>query len=389
MPVELEGLESPKLIEYRKLKIGEKPGKVPSKTPFRVLKPLRDWKAKRFPMDEMYMRQAAVQQNLQEPGKAWTKLQRLLVYAVSDMAMGDNGVVFVERALYTGRGRWCGSRAGEETARQKIDVGAYARDKKIVELGKPQDVKCTSKCPLWGGAGKKSDCKWRCIANFQLVGQETFPGPARFRSTSLNTIRALVTSLNFVGHVTQGVLMGIPLWLTRSEIDTHDATGELRRIPVVHIEFTGTLQKLRGHAVREIESRNMLKDALGGRVREETKPPSFIGDDQEIDYASVDLDAEPEDDDSSSDNGETASGDIETQSRVALLYKKLEWPQQRQRMLEEKHEGDLNAVLGELQTLSPDFNPSPGEPGNEVTEVEPEAEAKGDDDDFMNDDMFD
>lgn len=388
MPLELSGVEAPKLIEYRKLKIGEKPGKVPNKTPFRVLLPLRDWKAKRFPMDEAYMKQAARQQQLAYPEKAWTKLQRLLVYAVSDVVMGDNGVVFVERALYTGRGRLCGSRAGQPKAKQMIDVKAYAREKKIVEHNKPMEIDCTPDCPLWPEPGHKSDCKWRCIANFQLSGLETFPGPARFRSTSLNTIRAMITSLNFISHVTGGVLMGIPLWLTRSEIDVRDAAGELRRIPIVHIEFTGTVQELREHAVREIESRNMLTSAHGGHVREQ-KALSFIGDDQEIDYASVDLDSDaPDDDDSSSESSGNGAQELELQSRIALLYKKLGWAPQRQRLLESKHQGDLEAVLRELLALAPDFNPSPGEPGIEEAEPPP-PEDDGNDDDFMNEDLFD
>ena len=70
---------------------------------------------------------------------------------------------------------------------------------------------------------------------------------------------------------------------------------------------------------------------------------------------------------------------IEVSSAVAVFYKQLGFPPARQRALEDKHQGDLDAVLAELRSLttvpaaaaaSGDF--SPGEVGSTT-------EASGDD----------
>jgi len=386
MPTELEGLDSPnKLIEFRKIKTGEKSGKVPNKTPIRIRIPLRDWKAKRFPMDEDYMRGEARRQGL-NPDKDWTRLQELEVRTLSDKIVGDNGVVFIERALYTGRGRLCGSRANDPKAYQSIDVAAYARDKKIVELNEPKEVDCTTRCPLWPKPGKKSDCRWRCIATFQLPHLPVYPAPCRFRSTSLNTIKALITSLRFISQATNGVIMGIPLWLTQSLLDTHDAEGELRRIPVLHIEFKGSIQELRTHALREMESRNRLKAAADGEIFD-TQPISFVDDSDlsEIEpiVESASAEGESEEEELKEIEQNQENREMDQRSQIALHYKKLGWPAARQRLLEDKHSGDLSKILDELETLNPEFNPSPGEPGPN------EADGDDVDEDFLNDDFFD
>jgi hypothetical protein len=381
MPKELEGFAAPNtLIEHRGIRGGERPGKLPVKTPPRVRMPIKLKGEKTFKIDELVMRDAAFHQGV-EPNNWAQEVKAIPVFALSDIIRGDEGVVYIERALYTGRGRLCSSAADDEFAYQKINVASYAKNKTIQELPKPRnDVKCTPDCPLWAKPGEKSDCRWRAITTCQLQFKPVFPSPVRHRTVSIYTIRAMITSLRFISSMTEGVLMGIPLLFKQSQIDVRDAKGEFRRIPVMHFDFDGTIQQLRHHAVVELESRNILRAAHGGAV---------VGTQNGLSYADHQLDGDESiadaveynaDDEAAPSETKSARADlIEISSQIALLYKRLGYTKARQEALETKRGGDLDEILSELKSQSPDFNPSPGEPG-------PEGSVEDDVDDLFDDD---
>ena len=365
MPKELEGFAAPNtLIEHRGIRGGEKPGKLPVKTPPRVRMPIKVRGEKTFAIDEMTMRDAAVQQGI-EPTEWRNELKAIPVFLLSDIIRGDDGVIYMERALYTGRGRLCSSAADDEVAYQRIDVGAYAKNKTIKELTKVREVKCTPDCPLWPRPGEKSDCRWRSITTCQLQFKPVFPSPVRHRTTSIYTMRAMITSLRFIHSVTGGVLTGLPLLFKQSQFDVKDAKGEFRRIPVMHFDFTGTLQDLRRHAIVELESRSRLKAAHGGEIGEingiNYADHGLPDGESIVDAAEYEPEAEVP----------SAREDlIEISSQIALLYKRLDYTKARQEALENKHNGDLDEVLNELRSLAPDFSPSPGEPGPEDDDID-------------------
>ena len=373
MPRELEGFDSPTtLIEYRGIRAGERTAesKAPIKMPLRVRMPVRNLETKKFDPDVSVMKQAA--RRLDIPDHDWEKVREIPVFVLSDEVMGDGGVVYVERALFSARGRLCSSAACEDKARCLIKIGEYAKNKRIVELPQASEIDCTPECPLWvlpkDRGEKRSDCKWRAVVNVQLIDSPIFPSPARYRTTSSYSIRAMLTSLNFIKAATGGILAGIPLWMRQSHIDVRDAKGQTRRIPVVCFDFKGTLRELRAHALEERRSRHQLDQAANGDF--EAKVVSHF--DTDLGGGEV-IDEEPEarpEDDAVVDSSRPSEEDLRLRSDIARLAKSLDFTPARMRALEEKHQGDLEAILDELTHLSGggEFNPTPGEPGQEDDE---------------------
>lgn len=350
MPEKLD-VDIPQLVEYRGIRSGERGDRAPIKTLPRVRMPLKDLKTKKFGVDERVMREAA--RRLGVPQDKWTtEVKAVPVYLFSDKV---EEIVYLERALYSARGRLCGSGVGCAQAKQTIDIGAYAKSKTIRELKEPRDAACDEKCPLWGHGDVASDCKWRAIVTVQLIDSPVFPSPTRYRTTSKYSIRAVLTSLRSISMATGGMLAGIPLWLTQGQLDVRDGKGESRRIPVMYFDFRGTLAELRDLAISELKSRESLRQAWAGKFELQTLAPimdaEIVGD---------------EDDDDDDDEAGDAPGkqDVnEVASKIALLYRRLGFSQGRQRLLEDKFAGDLDAVLRELEGQVPEFAPGPGEPG--------------------------
>ena len=99
MPIELEGFENPHmLIEYRGIRAGEKGDKAPIKTPLRVRMPNRN-RDKKFDPDIKVMQAAAsrLEINLDE----WHMVREVPVLLFGDKIIGEDGAIFIERALYT------------------------------------------------------------------------------------------------------------------------------------------------------------------------------------------------------------------------------------------------------------------------------------------------
>jgi hypothetical protein len=389
MPQDLEGFENPNtLIEYRGIRGGEKGEKAPIKTPPRVRMPIKNAGSSKFDIDEDVMIKAARRLGVKNPEKNWAKeVKDIPVFLLSDTIQGEDGVVYLERAFYTGRGRLCSSPAGEAKALQKADVKLYALKKAIKDLPKPREVDCTTDCPMWPEPGKKSDCGWRSIVTMQLQDDPVYPSPSRHRTKSKYSNRAMITSLRYIASITGGVLMGLPLYFRQSNIDVKDATGKTRRIPVMNFEWRGTVQELRAAAVKELASRDQLAAASKGEF------PTF-----KPSYADLDLgDGEVIDDEAEAREGdetevkprEANNEEIELQSKIALLYTELGYTPARRKALETKHDGDLNGLFKELQIQAPaGFDPSPGHPGDEdETPEDSNNESSSDDDEDL--DLFD
>jgi len=360
MPKELESFADPyQLLAFRSIRGGERTGEkgIPKKTPLRVRHTVRDTVSRRMEVDEEIMRQVAHDLG-KDPEKWPTDVDAIPVYVYSDTVVGEDGVIFLERALYSSRGRLCGSAAGDPMAHQTVDVDAYARSKgkKIQSLGQPRDIECSQDCPLWLSTeqmakGEKSDCKWRAIVTVQLQSRPRYPSPTLFRTGGVNSIRVMIASLRAIKKVTGGILTGIPLVLRLGHLDKRDAGGKNRRIPVVTFDFMGTMQDLRTAARREMDSRTLIEGGeikgIGNRTLEN---------DEDV-YEPM-VDEEP------------VADDLEIRSKIALIYRRLEIPPARQRLIEQRNGGKLEKVLEDLKTMVPDdFDPGPGTVGEEKSET--------------------
>ena len=122
--------------------------------------------------------------------------------------------------------------------------------------GEVKQVECGQACPHYRyrtgepakafGAGK---CKPYGILRVVLEGAQEVGGVYVFRTTSLNTIQSIRTSLAYIQMQTAGILAGLPLKLIFSKRQTTTADGTRTTIPVVNIAFAGSQQDLRQKAL--------------------------------------------------------------------------------------------------------------------------------------------
>jgi hypothetical protein len=400
MPTEEFGAieQSSMLIEVRGIRAGELGGNAPIKTKPKVRYTVKAPKAKVFEVDTGVMKAAAKRLGVEE-----VNVDAIPVFLTTDKVVGDDGVVYVERAFYTGRGRLCGSAGGTNVAEQKADVVAYSKNKAIKMYGETKRVDCNKQCPLWTKPGIKSDCGWRMIVTVGLTDMPVFPSTVRYRSKSWYGISATIGSLNAISRVTGGVLQGIPLWLKQITMETKNEKGEWRRFPVMFFEFRGTPQELRDHAVRELASRTALANASAGKFADLPKvfgttrtAPIIDMEDTSGDESSSSTVVEDDADGDEIDEGEfvedTRVHDAVGEA-VALAAKKAGVTGPRLRALEEKHDGDLEKVLAELKAMDTREDWSPGSPGSEIDVAEdpgfdePEVRKTGSTGDLEADDL--
>jgi hypothetical protein len=365
------------LIEFRGIRGGEMGGSAPIKTPPRVRLPTRNPATKKFDVDEAVMKAAARHQGLSEAN--WTsEVKAIPVFVTTDKIQGDDGVIYLERAFYTGRGRMCSSAYGSQKANQVADVRAYAKNKSLKMHPQPQDVDCNRECPMWAKNGEKSDCGWRAIVNMQLIHRPVFPSRSVHRTRSFYSIMSMISSLTAISRVTGGVLSGIPLMFRQHLIDIRQADGQNRRIPVMTFDFDGPLIELRRLAIEEMTMRRTLSEALAGNdvkapAGRTVFTPMAMGDDLAVDG----------DDDASDDTAAAAAEEsvevdaTAVQSEVAALASKLGYTAARMRLLEQKHEGDLGAMLTELRTEAGGTAPAttgknwgPGDAGDDLIDAD-------------------
>lgn len=379
--------EAYSLSERRAIRIGMKSGGKMVKTKPRVTIPIKAKGEDKFDLDKDAMARIARRIGVSEP----SQVDAIPVMLMTDDVLGESGVVYVERALYTGRGRLCGSPVGHAKAQQRVDVAAYARNKKIEMLDNRREVDCDNKCPMWADPGKKSDCGWRAIVSVQLADDPVFPSVVRFRTKSRNSIRLMISSLNAIKSVTGGVLMGIPLLFRQYKMDTKDAAGEIKRIDVMTFEFQGSVQELREYAARELVSRaNVVKAAAGMNV---TLPPADkktrltviddddVGQDGEFDDGDVAVVADtPRAEDDVDDVG--FEGDASVKAEINSLAAVLGYAPAALRALEHKHGLDDNAVLAELRSLSGNVPAAPGSSDWSAAEVGQGSDVEEEDDEF-------
>ena len=335
------------LMEYRGIRGGEMGGNAPVKTPPRVRMPSRNPATKKFDIDERVMKAAARRQGVDEDSWA-TGVKAIPVVLTTDQITGDGGVVYVERAFYTGRGRQCSSAMGSAMANQLVDVKAYGKNKSLKLYDKPRDVECTPECPMWSKPGEKSDCGWRAIVNVQLLDSPVFPSRSIHRTRSFYSIMSMIGSLNAIALYTGGVLSGIPLMFRQHLVDVRSADGQNRRIPIMSFDFDGPVTELRRLAIAELQARDGLSLARQGKFLPQLPPPPSPLAMMPEEMPEI---AEPDEDDDAASEAMMEDA-TKIQSDVALLAKRLGYTPARMRLLEQKHEGDLQAMLADLQVES-------------------------------------
>lgn len=107
---------------------------------------------------------------------------------------------------------------------------------------------------------KEKRCKPNGILSVILTKSPRLGGVYKFRTTSYNSIRSVLSSLFFIKSLTGGVLAMIPLKLTVSPmtVQPKDSTTS-QTIYVVNIEFRGTMEQLLEKTVEVSKYQSMMR----------------------------------------------------------------------------------------------------------------------------------
>ncbi len=107
---------------------------------------------------------------------------------------------------------------------------------------------------------KDKKCKPNGILSVILAKSPRLGGVYKFRTTSYNSIRSILSSLFFIKNLTGGILAMIPLKLTISPMTVQPKDSATpQTIYVVNVEFVGTLQQLLEKTVEVSKYQSMMR----------------------------------------------------------------------------------------------------------------------------------
>jgi len=219
---------TPQLAERGKIKIGMKGEEKTSSQGKKFMMPV---KLDHFLITTMQrdaagrlMPDVALMARLKPEGGKITEIPVRLLY-------DDIDLNFPTRyACYKGNRCWC---SGDGETAQRLD-----------EAGKYQDVNCPCERidPYYTGQDK---CKILGTLQVLIEGTDRIGGVWKFRTTSWNTVNAILSSLALIKTITGGPLAGIPLHLVLSpKTVTVPTTGQNMVVYVVSLEYRGNEEAL-------------------------------------------------------------------------------------------------------------------------------------------------
>lgn len=220
---------APQLAECGKIKIGEKGELKTSQGGKQFAQPR---KLDHFLITTMerdaagrLMPDTALMARLKPEGGKLTEIPIRLIY-------DDPELNFLTRyACYRGTRCWC-SGDGERAHRLAGENSKYE------EIPCP----CERQDPYYTGHDR---CKIMGTLQVLIAGVERIGGVWKFRTTSWNTVNAVLSSLALIKTITGGPLAGIPLWMVISpKTVTVPTTGQSMLVYMVSIEYRGTEQEL-------------------------------------------------------------------------------------------------------------------------------------------------
>ena len=219
----------PRLAERGRIKIGEKgemktsaQGKQfaqPKKLDHIVITTMQRDAAGRLMPDTDLMAQ------INPGGNKLTEIPIRLLYDDIDLNF------FTRYACYKGSRCWC-SGDGEEASRLTGENGNY----------QPVPCPCERQDPMYQGQDK---CKTLGTLSALIEGVNRVGGVWSFRTTSFNSVNAILSSMALIKAITGGPLSGIPLMLVLSpKTVTIPTTGKPMVVFVMSIEYRGTESEL-------------------------------------------------------------------------------------------------------------------------------------------------
>lgn len=110
---------------------------------------------------------------------------------------------------------------------------------------------------------KEKRCKPNGILSVILTKSPRLGGVYKFRTTSYNSIRSILSSLFFIRSLTGGVLAMIPLKMTVSPMTVQPKdSATAQTIYVVNVEFAGTVQQLLEKTVEVSKYQSLMRGQI-------------------------------------------------------------------------------------------------------------------------------
>jgi len=259
-------LESSRINEIRKIKIGDKNGKVMSRYESPVVSfPIKKKGGSVFDVDENLMNRIRQRYGLtlsdRAAGEPGSPVPGIPIRFMSDDITHS---FHMYRAIYnSAQVSMCSSAAGTEVAHRWFDEKNKGEDGKLKILDTPNEVDCNESCRFWTNPGdEKGKCGWKFMLAVNCEDLGVLPDVTIFRSSGYTLASHLIGSINHILSITGGVLANIPLTLCLDHRETRTGTGEKRRHQVMLVRFNGTMTELRDAAIAELDSRSRLISAL-------------------------------------------------------------------------------------------------------------------------------
>ncbi len=153
----------------------------------------------------------------------------------------------IEGNLFTAyrcyKGQTCVCRGNGKKAKRTETV--KQGEEWVVKPGTEKEVDCNDQCPMRVSDPPK--CKPNMILSFIFPDAE-LGGVCKFRSTSWNSVNAILGGLKYFTQLSLGRLMGIEFYLRLNE-KTANVKGKPQTIYYISIEFNGKIADLRQAAV--------------------------------------------------------------------------------------------------------------------------------------------
>ncbi len=139
-------------------------------------------------------------------------------------------------------------------------------DGEVATNAKGEQIEChPNACPIF----KSKKCKPNGILSVVLRDAPGLGGVYKFRTTSFNSIRSILSSLFFLKTLTFGTLANIPLKMTLTPKTVNPIDSPTAQtIYVVNIEFEGTTEDLNRHTVRLIAEKATMHKQIAELERQ-------------------------------------------------------------------------------------------------------------------------
>ena len=238
----------PRLFEVGKIKIGEKGAETQSSkgTKFQPPKKLDHFivtTAQRGDNGNFLHDIPLMEKIAKETGQHPLKLQRLPVTVLHNDIAGN---LHCFRGYYTRRRCIC---------KCPIDLANPEKQQKATFYHEDGNVRAEGdcnpdKCQYW----KDDKCKLSGILSVIIRSAPTIGGVWKYRTTSHNTIRALLGSKHLIKSMTGGLLSGLDLDMVLAPMTTAKSDGGQVTIFVVRLEYPASFQELKDHALKMLKA---------------------------------------------------------------------------------------------------------------------------------------